>query len=158
MSFFSVTGEPGNFLHTPGQERIPDNWYKRPTANAANTASVNVDMVIGDLMYPGILRFGGNTGTVNSFTGVDTGNLTGGVYDADTLLQGNNLACFMYQATQAGLLDQLGPLLGSVSDLTNYMDSKLAPFMQDLSCPQLSSFNNELFQGYPGASYRAQGQ
>lgn len=24
-SFFSVTGEPGSFVHTPGHERIPNN-------------------------------------------------------------------------------------------------------------------------------------
>jgi hypothetical protein len=26
-SFFSITGEDGNFKYTEGWERIPDNWY-----------------------------------------------------------------------------------------------------------------------------------
>lgn len=25
-SFFSVTGEPGSFVYTPGQEKVPMNW------------------------------------------------------------------------------------------------------------------------------------
>lgn len=29
-SFFSVTGEPGSFVHTPGQERIPDSESNPP--------------------------------------------------------------------------------------------------------------------------------
>lgn len=28
-SFFAVTGSPGKFVHHPGMERIPFNWYKR---------------------------------------------------------------------------------------------------------------------------------
>lgn len=44
-SFFAVSGEPGNFVHNRGQERIPDNWYKRPAANAYNTADVLADVL-----------------------------------------------------------------------------------------------------------------
>jgi len=28
-SFMSYTGPEDNLVHTPGHERIPDNWYKR---------------------------------------------------------------------------------------------------------------------------------
>lgn len=31
--FFGVSGEPGSFVWNKGQERIPDNWYKRPDDN-----------------------------------------------------------------------------------------------------------------------------
>lgn len=27
MSFYSITGESGNFQYTPGNERIPENWF-----------------------------------------------------------------------------------------------------------------------------------
>lgn len=45
-SFFAVTGTPGNFVHNRGMERIPDNWYKRPTSQPMNTVDTNVDTVI----------------------------------------------------------------------------------------------------------------
>jgi hypothetical protein len=28
-SFFAITGESGSFVHNPGMEEIPENWYKR---------------------------------------------------------------------------------------------------------------------------------
>jgi hypothetical protein len=43
---------------------------------------------------PTLLDIGGNTNGVNTFTGVDIGNLTGGVINGENLLQGDNFACF----------------------------------------------------------------
>ena len=37
----------------------------------------SIDLVTVASKVPGTLKIGGNTGTVNSFTGVDLGNLTG---------------------------------------------------------------------------------
>jgi hypothetical protein len=59
--------------------------------------------VISNAAYPGILRIGGNTGTTDSFTGVDLQDLTGGVFNAETLTDGDNAACFLYQATLAAM-------------------------------------------------------
>jgi hypothetical protein len=47
-SFFAVTGEPGSFVHNRGQERIPDNWYKRPFANALNIPEVLADVGVNN--------------------------------------------------------------------------------------------------------------
>lgn len=157
-SFFAVTGEPGNFVHHPGMERIPDNWYKRPTSQPMNTVDTNVDTVVNNAMYPGIIRFGGNTGTTNSFVGVDTGDLTGGAFPAASLFEGNNLSCFLLQTTQGGLVDAAIPLLQPVGQILSFLSSNLGPQLKALNCPQLSSYNNELFSKYPGASYKAQGQ
>lgn len=45
-SFFAVSGDsPGNFVHNRGQERIPENWYKRPLANSYNTVDVLTDVL-----------------------------------------------------------------------------------------------------------------
>ena len=157
-SFFAVTGDPGSFVHHYGQERIPLNWYRRPTSHQMSTASTNLDTVINNQIYPGVINIGGNTGTVNSFAGVDLGNLTGGVYSSPSLLQGNNLACFFLQATQQSLVDSAYPLLEPVGVLNAYLTKHLGPLTSKLSCPQLKSFNNELFQAYPGASYKAEGE
>ncbi|KAF2208184.1 hypothetical protein CERZMDRAFT_87914 [Cercospora zeae-maydis SCOH1-5] len=150
-SFFSVTGEPGSFVHTPGHERVPDNWYKRPTSQPMNTVDTNVDTVINNQMYPGIIRFGGNTGTVNSFVGVDTGDLTSGVFNGDSLLEGNNLSCFFLQASQAGLSDAADPLLQPIGQIQRFLNAQLGPQIKALGCPQLGSFDNSLFGNFPGA-------
>lgn len=157
-SFFAVTGEPGSFVHNPGQERIPDNWYKRPTSQPMNTVDTNVDTLINDRMYPGIIRFGGNTGTVNSFVGIDNGDLTRGVFNGPSLAEGNNLSCFFLQATQAGLADAAFPLVQPVGQIVGFINENLGPQIDALGCPQLDSFDNAVFQPFPGASFRAQGQ
>lgn len=86
-TFFGVSGEPGPFVWNRGQERIPENWYKRPNDNQYASQDVVGDVLLGYFAYPDTLLIGGNTGTVNSFTGLDPGNLTDGVYKAQTLTQ-----------------------------------------------------------------------
>ena len=46
------------------------------------------------LAEPNTLDIGGNTNGVNTFTGLDIGNLTAGVYNSEDLLEGDNFACF----------------------------------------------------------------
>jgi len=150
--FFSVTGEPGNFVHTRGQERIPENWYRRPNANAYTIPEVVADVFINNAMYPGIVRFGGNTGTVNSFAGVDVTDITGGALNAaDLAADPNKASCFLLQASLAGIPDAASPLLGSVGTLLGWATEQLGPLGQQFGCPQLSSFRNDLFNNFPGA-------
>jgi hypothetical protein len=61
-SFFAVSGEPGSFTLNRGHERIPTNWYRRPSTSAHTIPEVFVDLASNNLAYPGIVRFGGNTG------------------------------------------------------------------------------------------------
>ncbi|KAK0103058.1 hypothetical protein ONS95_000765 [Cadophora gregata] len=157
-SFFAVTGEPGSFVHNRGQERIPENWYKRPAANAYNIPEVVNDVLINNAMYPGIVRFGGNTGTVNSFVGVDITDFTGGVFHLADLAEGNNGACFLLQASMQGLPDSTDPLLGAAGSILGWATQQLGPLSAKLGCPQLVSFNHAFFDQFPGASYKTQGQ
>lgn len=158
-SFFAVTGDaPGNFVHNRGMERIPDNWYKRPGAIPYNLVNVVTDVLTNNAMYPGIFSVGGNTGTVNSFAGVDTGNLTGGVFNFEKLAEGNNGACFLLQASLAGLPDVAEPALGAVGSILGFATGQLGPLMNTLGCPQLADFKNELFDQFPGSSYKAEGE
>ncbi|KAL1606244.1 hypothetical protein SLS60_003646 [Paraconiothyrium brasiliense] len=169
-SFYSVTGEPGSFAWKPGHERIPDNWYKRP--DSFGLEDIGFDAQVNNLMYPGQISLGGNTGKVNTFTGVDLGNLvslsfsvadlkefanlnndfqTGGVFNAANLLQGNNFACFMLQATQQAVPGQLSGLLGNIGALVQWLADQLGPITKQLGCPQLDVFKKELFAPFPGA-------
>jgi len=150
-TFFAVSGEPGSFTHSPGQERIPLNWYRRPTTNQYNLVEVVADLAISNAAYPGILRIGGNTGTTDSFTGVDLQDLTGGVFNTESLLDGNDGACFLYQATLAAMPSAAAPVLGTVGSILGWALNLLGPDIQALGCPQLAKFDNTLFNQFPGA-------
>ncbi|KAJ8114009.1 heme-thiolate peroxidase [Boeremia exigua] len=157
-SFFAVTGDaPGSFVHNRGQERIPENWYKRPAANAYNLANVVADLQVNNLMYPGTIRFGGNTGTTNSFAGVDLTDLTGGVFNTADLADGNKAACFFLQASLAGLPDISNPLLGVVGSVLGWATQQLGPLSSKFGCPQLATFNSQLFNKFPGSQYKGSG-
>lgn len=84
-------------------------------------------------------------GTVNTFTGVDLGDLTRGVYNAQTLLQGNNFACYLYQSTKIGMPTGLLSALALLNDF-------LAPILLNLGCPQVD-FNTGMLGQFPGAGY-----
>jgi hypothetical protein len=52
--------------------------------------------------YPKFASIGGNTGKVNSFVGINAMNLTGGIFNAENLLQDNNLTCMTLQFAVKG--------------------------------------------------------
>jgi hypothetical protein len=95
-----------------------------------------------------IIKFGGNTGKVNSFTGVDTGDFTNGVFNGQSLLEGNNLACLFLQATQAGLVDAASPLTNALGETLDLLRNTLGPQAEALSCPELKSLNNKAFSQF----------
>ncbi|KAF7190511.1 Dothistromin biosynthesis peroxidase dotB [Pseudocercospora fuligena] len=151
--FFSVTGDYPNFKWNPGQERIPENWYRRTSTNQYTAVSVFQDLIPQFIAYPNSFRFGGNTGTTNSFVGFDFGDLTGGVFDnQQQLLQGNNLQCFFAQAATAIVPDAIsnGALLQAINGITG---KYFAALTGGITCPPLKQLNNDLFSKYPGASY-----
>lgn len=129
------------------------NWYRRPSINPY-TASGGV---FGDLLtefaaYPASFRFGGNTNGVNTYTGIDLNNFSGGVYNGQNLLKGNNLQCFVYQNIQQGLPDVLttNPLTTAA---TNLLSPLLTKALGGVTCPQVSKFNNNNIPPYPGRTY-----
>lgn len=156
-TFFAVDGEPGSFVQRRGEEQIPLNWYKRPSSMQYTLQTTLSDLATDNLMYPGLINAGGNTGKVNSFTGVDTSDLTGGVLNSATLFEGNNAACFFMQAATAGLPRATDPLLGAVGSVAAWATQQFAPMLKDLGCPQIS-YRNGLFKQFPGYNYKAQGQ
>lgn len=152
-SFFSVTGPDNALVYTPGQERIPLNWYRRPTTDQHNAAKVFVDLAYTASKYPDVVEIGGNTGKVNTFTGVNIANLTGGTFNGATLLQGNNLGCFFFEAFSAALPDELAGLVSNVATVTQLVQKYTSPITSSLGCPQLSQYNQGLFNKFPGYSY-----
>jgi hypothetical protein len=149
-SFFAITGESGSFTYNPGCERIPENWYKRAIGDEYSIPFLETDTLYFASQYPNVLTIGGNTGQVNTFTPLDFDDLTGGVYSSETLLQGNNLACFVYQAASLTAPDILKTLYSDITEplamLNNATNNALAQF----TCPQLASIDVSQFGNYPG--------
>lgn len=148
--FYAMTGDYPNFKYTPGYEAFPDNWYKRNPVDDYTIPYLALDAVAMLVAHPQFADLGGNTGTVNSFTGVNADDLTGGVFNAATLLQGNNAMCYGLQV--AG---QLFPniLTGLYTDINPALD-KIGPYFTNftnaLGCPTLNNINKDQFNAYPG--------
>lgn len=150
-SFFGVEGnDTDNFVVKQGWERIPDNWYKRPLDDEFSIPDFLVDVIEHASYYPRLLSFGGNTGKVNTFTPVDIRNLTGGVFNAETLLEGNNLECFVFQSLLAASPDILGSTYTDVNKAMTPLLDKVQQVLGNTLCPQLQTYNSALFNGYPG--------
>ena len=99
---------------------------------------------------PRLLSVGGNTGTPNSFAGIDITALTKGVFNGGTLAQGNNLQCFIFQLIQA---EAPGVLTGLYSDLTKALQpltDSISGALGGLGCPQLMGLDESLYEKYPG--------
>lgn len=152
-TFFSISGPDNAHVWTSGYEQIPQNWYKRPSTNPYGAVPAVADVAILAVKYPDIVEIGGNTGTVNSFTGVDPRNLTGGLYDAQTLLQGNNLGCFAFQAAQQGIPAALKGLVSDLAPVLSLVNQYISPVTQLLNCQALTTFDQSALNQYPGASY-----
>jgi hypothetical protein len=96
--------------------------YRRPSSNQYTAPDVFIDVGIGYAAYPKTLKFGGNSGKTNSFVGLDVANLTGGVYNAQDLFKGDNLACFSYSILQQGIPSFLSNTLINLSAATSLIN------------------------------------
>ncbi|KUJ08136.1 uncharacterized protein LY89DRAFT_691409 [Mollisia scopiformis] len=152
-SFFAITGDSGSFTWTEGYERIPDNWYKRAIGDEYTIPFFLTDVLAAAAEYPQFLDIGGNTGTVNSFTGVDIQNLTGGVFDGATLLEGNNLECFVFQAVVQAAPDMLEGTEESLLDsLVGQINGAVGDALGDVACEKLQTYNTEQYSQFPGST------
>ncbi|KAK0653933.1 hypothetical protein DIS24_g5642 [Lasiodiplodia hormozganensis] len=136
-SFFGFTGPDDDMVHNPGWERIPENWYKRALGDEYTIPFYALDLNAAALQHPQFLDIGGNTGTTNSFTPIDLQNLTGGLYNAQTLLDGNNLACFGFQAAVQFAPDLLKGLVKDLAGALGQLGDALTSALNGLGCPQL---------------------
>ena len=120
MDFFSYTkGADGSLIYTPGHEKIPEDWYKRAVTDPWTLADIVVAvsqqvrrslhrllasltcLVVQCAAFPSTCAVGGNTGTVNSFAGVDPGDFSGGLFNAQAYTDPYKLGCLISQNVQA---------------------------------------------------------
>ncbi|EME38257.1 hypothetical protein DOTSEDRAFT_75727 [Dothistroma septosporum NZE10] len=142
-SWFAVTGKNGSFVAHQGQEKIPSNWYRRSLTAPYENDYFLADVAAAIALHPKFANVGGNTGKVNTFTGVDVTNLTNGVYNSATLAQGDNFACF---AAQFAVQEKPDVALGTLTALNN----ALAPITKSLSCKQLTTIDDSQLEKFPG--------
>ncbi|MCJ1467988.1 hypothetical protein MMC07_006614 [Pseudocyphellaria aurata] len=174
-SFFSVTEKSdGSLSWKPGHERIPDNWYRRPRGLQNDYAlySFALDLLQMAKVVPEAVAVGGNTGTVNSFAGVELADITGGVYHTLDLLNPQKFTCFLYELTLAVVPAFLhSQLLGSLlTGALNLLHPLIDPLV-DPSCAtigrcfhnpikddradeltELGNFDNSFMDQFPGAA------
>lgn len=84
---------------------------------------------------------GGNAGEVNTFTGVDLGNITGGAYQTSDLTNPTKFVCFFYQLTLAIVPDFLrSEALGTaLAGALSLLRTEISPFV-DPSCATIGEF------------------
>ncbi|RAL67849.1 hypothetical protein DID88_008575 [Monilinia fructigena] len=151
MSFFSITGESGNFQYTPGHERIPDNWYKRAIGDEYTIPAFLADVLDFAVQYPPLLDIGGNMGEPNTFSPVDLGNLTKGVFETGSLLEGNNnLECFVFQVAQLAIPDVAGGTITNIGNAIQPFSDTVAQRLLGLGCPQLEGIDETTLANFPG--------
>ncbi|KAL6718421.1 hypothetical protein ACLMJK_004510 [Lecanora helva] len=149
-SFYSITGDYPNFVYTPGHEAFPDQWYKRNIADYYTIPYLATDSNVMALAHPEFLSVGGNTGKTNTFTGIDPANLTGGVYTADNILQGNNAICYGLELSLQEAPDLLSGLYSDIDKATDALGTAINKATDGLGCPTLNEINKEQFGAYPG--------
>ncbi|KAI4854614.1 Cloroperoxidase [Aureobasidium sp. EXF-8845] len=142
-SWFGITGTQGSYKANQGQEKIPDNWYKRALAYPYTIPYFTGDLVNAALLHPKFLNIGGNLGKTNTFTGVDVTNLTGGVFNGADLLKGNNAACLAYQFAANAKPDV-------TLNVFNVVNKALGSVLSQLNCPQLEHIDEEQLMQFPG--------
>ncbi|RAO64887.1 uncharacterized protein BHQ10_000899 [Talaromyces amestolkiae] len=157
-SIFGVSGSDDALQYNYGYERIPENWYRRPTD--FGLVDLNLDLLNFATQYPELLNIGGNVGAVNTFTGVDISNLTGGVLNAADLLKDNNLLCLVFEIVKTVSPNALTNLYSTIAAPLELATNLVATTLLDLSCPAFEdmTYNGEpLWDGlqsvFPGAGW-----
>jgi hypothetical protein len=151
-----VYEENGELVYKTGWERIPNNWYRIPVDYGL--VDVNIDIIAWILEHPKLGSVGGNLGKVNTFAGVDLEDVTGGVINLTSLLEGNNLVCFVLEVVKTFAPNSLSTLFKTLEVPLELLDDAILGPILDLSCPvfqDLTLGGTDLLSGllttYPGA-------
>lgn len=156
-SFFGVYEEDGELVYKEGWEQIPENWYR--ISVDYGLVSLNLDLVAWLTAHPVLASIGGNLGKTNSFAGVNLEDVTGGVVNAVSLLEGNNLLCFSLEIVKTFAPNSLSSLFSTLATPLKLINDAILDPILDLSCPTWgdlsvngTDFMDYLVNTYPGAS------
>ncbi|KAK8190392.1 Chloroperoxidase [Phyllosticta capitalensis] len=155
--FFAVVDkEDGTMEYKKGHETFPDNWYRKPIEYGL--VPLNLDIVGWVLKHPVLGSVGGNTGTVNSFSGLELSNITGGVLNSASLLESNNLLCFVFEVLKTFMPNSLSPLMSTLEKPIEMVTDALSAPLLSLACPAFKDMEvggqslwDAIQDKYPGA-------
>ena len=119
--------------YNAGHERIPANWYH--TDVPYGLTQLNLDTLSMIAQHPELGSIGGNVGTVNSFTGVDLSDVTGGILNAGNFLQGNNLLCFVLEVVKMASPSYLSNLYSTLAKPLDLITQVVSTSLLSLDCP-----------------------
>ncbi|KAL9931441.1 hypothetical protein V8E36_009727 [Tilletia maclaganii] len=148
----------GPLKYTPGHERFPPNWRRRPLAATYGLADVIANFLRVGLVDTRLIAIGGNVGKVNTFAGIQVGNLTGGLLNVGTLLSNPDaFACFLYQASVESLVpSQLKFIYKDITDALNLVNDLIGRPLGAMAfkynpCPDVSVNAPDAYSKYPGS-------
>lgn len=105
-----------------------------------------------------ITSIGGNTGEVDSFTGVDTSDLTGGIFNLTNLLEDNNLLCFVSEVLKFASPNALSGIYKTLAEPLEFVTKALDVPLLNLTCPAFKDlqvggrpFWDAIQNDFPGA-------
>ncbi|KEQ98114.1 hypothetical protein AUEXF2481DRAFT_2094 [Aureobasidium subglaciale EXF-2481] len=155
-SFYAVYEENGQLVYRKGHEQIPANWYRLPMDYGL--VELNMDLVEWFMKYPVLASIGGNLGKVDTFAGVDLHDVTGGILNATSLLEGNNLVCFVLEIVKTFSPNSLSSLFKTLEAPLQLVNKAILDPLLDLSCPAFKDMEMDgtdllsgLLRKYPGA-------
>ncbi|GIZ36964.1 hypothetical protein CKM354_000042800 [Cercospora kikuchii] len=146
-SFYGLTGDG----YRPGWERFPENWYRRPAPFSLADHVAELFTWFG--LCPALASIGGNTGSPNSFAGINIDDPVSGIANLPNLLEGNNLLCFMLQIVKMESPSFFNNIYATIFGLLSEVTSTLGcPEIPDLTRGGQPLFAN-LQATYPGARF-----
>ncbi|KAJ9477203.1 HEME_HALOPEROXIDASE domain-containing protein [Pseudozyma hubeiensis] len=166
LAFFSVERTDQGLKYTPGHERLLTSWVRRPLGATFGLDDIVLTLLSAAAIDPSLLSVGGNAGQVNTFTGVDVGNLTGGLYNFETLLKDPQAtACYLYQIGIEELVPtQVNVLYKATGQALDFVAKYLTAPWKNLATAggnPCDSFNSNIAQQYskfPGSKIERNGQ
>ncbi|CEJ82913.1 Putative Peroxidase, family 2 domain-containing protein [[Torrubiella] hemipterigena] len=154
-AFFSYSVQPdGSRKYEYGKDRIPENWYRRSHKNPWTLVDIVLGVASQCLAFPSTCKVGGNTGTVNSFDGIDLGDISGGLINSiEDFQDPARLACFIGQNIQAEAPSSLEKIF--TGELLKEAVGLVGPVVDMLGkCPNMPPGKsvNQYGSKYPGAN------
>lgn len=161
-----MRNKDGSLTYTPGHERLLESWVRRPLASTFGLDDIVLTLLNAASIDPSLLSVGGNTGKVNSFAGVDAGDITGGaVHTADLLNDPQALACFLFQAGIEELVPtQVNVLYKSTAQALDFIGKNLKTPFQKLAtagnnpCNKYSTKAVDAYSRFPGSKIETNGK
>ncbi|CAJ2499721.1 Uu.00g025740.m01.CDS01 [Anthostomella pinea] len=156
-SFYGVYEEDGELVYKEGWEQIPENWFRLQVDYGL--VDLNMDLVTWLTKYPVLASIGGNLGKTNSFAGLNLDDISGGLVNSASLLEGNNLLCFALEIVKTFSPNSLSTLFATLATPLKLVNDALVDPILDLSCPSWDDLTvngtdllTHLVDTYPGAS------